>query len=316
MAEPRQLPLFSSQPQSEKDLNDYTQIQHALPLFAEHLKQEGKTAHTVKAFLGDIGLLVEYHGGEMTISVFQTKHLNEFLHWMENERGVPCSRKTYARRVTSLKVFFKWLKDIGAIRHDPAMRVLQRSGEAPLSYALNADEIERMRTFAAGMERHSKPDTRPEMLFGLLLGTGIKKSEAKRLVLSDVHREEGTEPYLHVHHTSRNVYKERKIGLEPDWLPLFDAYCEQYEIEEAVFTCTPRNLEYILEDISKGAGIPTKVSFEIMRWSSAVRDKRRGVEEDAIREKLGLSKISWNETGRKIQKLVAIQEEREAANRG
>ena len=258
MADPRQLPLFSSQPQSEDDLNRYTQIRHALPLFREYLKKEGKTENTINAFMGDLNLFIEYQGGEMSVSRFQTRHLNEFLHWMENERGVSCSRKTYARRVTSLKVFFKWLTTIEAVRHDPAEKVLQRSGEAPLSYALNPDEIERMAEFAATMERHGKPDTRPAMLFHLLLDTGIKKSEAKRLTVEDVHREDVHKPFLHVHHTSRNVYKERKIHLSPEWFPLYDDYCQQYEIEDAIFTCTPRNLEYIWRTCPRAPEFPPK----------------------------------------------------------
>lgn len=309
MSEPRQLPLFASQPQSEDDLNPYTQLQHTLPLFADYLKREGKSTHTIKAFIGDMNLLVEYVGGETALRTFQTKHLNEYLVWMEKGRGVPCSRKTYARRVTTLKVFFKWLLDIGATKHDPAKAVLQRSGEAPLSYALNPDEIRRVLAFARTLERKGHPDTRPELLFRLLLDTGIKKSEAMRLTAEDVKRE--GKPYLHVHHTTKNSYKERKIDLDPDWLPLFDTYCDQYEIKDAVFTCTARNLEYILADLSKGADIPTKISFEIMRWTSAVRDARAGVDDDLIREKMGLSRISWNETGRKIQRLLDMQLDKE-----
>jgi len=311
MADPRQLPLFTDQPKKEADLNKLTPLSKTFPLFEEHLRKEGKTQNTIKAFLADMSLLGEHAGDETAVGTFQTKHLNAYLKWMESGRGVPCSRKTYARRVTSLKVYFKWLKTIGVLSHDPAKAVLQRSGEAPLSYALNPEEIERMGSFAQGMERRGKPDTRPEMLFWLLLDTGIKKSEAKRLLLADVIREDPDEPYLHVHHTSRNVYKERKIPLDPAWLGVFDEYVEQYEIEDTLFTCTPRNLEYILADMSKGADIPTKVSFEVMRWTSAVRDARRGIDGDTIREKLGLSRISWHETSRKIERLMEIQEEAE-----
>lgn len=309
MAEPRQLPLFSTQPQSEKDLNRHTQIQHALPLFVEYLRTEGKSPHTIKSFIGDLNLLIEHAGGEIALGSFQTKHLNAYLTWMERDRGVPCSRKTYARRVTTLKVFFKWLKGIGAITHDPAKAVLQRSGEAPLSYALNHDEIQQVMAFALTMERKKERDTRPQLLFWLLLDTGIKKSEAMRLLVTDIKRE--AEPYVHVYHTSRNVYKERKIAVDPAWLDLLDEYIEQYGIKDRVFTCTARNLEYILADLSAGAGLDVKVSFEIMRWTSAVRDARAGVDGDVIREKLGLSRISWSETGRKIERLIEWQDRRE-----
>ena len=54
-------------------------------------------------------------------------------------------------------------------------------------------------------------------------------------------------------------------------------------------------------------GLPDQVSFEMLRWTSAVRDTRAGVGDDIIREKLGLSPISWIETHAKIKKLVEQQ---------
>jgi integrase/recombinase XerD len=71
-----------------------------------------------------------------------------------------------------------------------------------------------------------------------------------------------------------------------------------------LFTCTARNLEYILEHLGEEAGVPHKISFEMMRWTSAVRDFQAGVDPNTIREKLGLSKISWVETFRKIRQLA------------
>ncbi len=313
MVEPRQLPLFSSEPGHEYDLNPYTEYQHALPLFADHLKKEGKSPNTIKAFLADLRLLGDHAGEDKALGTFQTRHLDGFLHWMEKERGVPCSRKTYARRVTSLKVFFKWLKTINAINHDPAKAVLQRSGAAPLSYALTPAEIDRVIEFSRTMVRKGERDTRPELLFRLLLGTGMKKSEVMRLTLEDVIADGDDMPYLHIHHISRNVYKERKVDIDPDWVTLLEDYTVQYTITDKLFTCTARNLEYILADLSKGASVSTQISFEIMRWTCAVRDTRAGVEEDEIREKMGLSQISWAETGRKVEQLVEKQIEQEAA---
>ncbi|MFN8371694.1 MAG: hypothetical protein U0694_02295 [Anaerolineae bacterium] len=70
----------------------------------------------------------------------------------------------------------------------------------------------------------------------------------------------------------------------------------QYQPRETIINCTARNLEYILEDIGKGADIGEKISFEMLRWTCAVRDYVSGMEPDLIREKLGLSPISWHET--------------------
>jgi len=103
---------------------------------------------------------------------------------------------------------------------------------------------------------------------------------------------------------ARDVYKERRITLSPVWLTVLDEYLQQYQPSGPIFNCTARNLEYVLEDIGYAAGLNRKLSFEMLRWSCAVRDFRAGMDPDHIREKLGLSRISWVETYAKIQMLA------------
>ena len=79
---------------------------------------------------------------------------------------------------------------------------------------------------------------------------------------------------------------------------------QQYKPKEHLFECTPRNLEYVLEEVGERAGIRRmQVGFETLRWTCAVRDFRLGMPEDRLRQKMGLSKISWRETREKIYAL-------------
>ena len=50
---------------------------------------------------------------------------------------------------------------------------------------------------------------------------------------------------------------------------------------------------------------PSRLSFEMLRWTCAVRDRRAGMKEETLRHKLGLSEITWYETWPKIEKLSA-----------
>ena len=312
MASTRQLPLVASQPTSVKDLNSQTELRYTFGLFADYLKEEGKSEHTIKAFTSDLQLLAEFSREDTPIGSYNSDRLNAFMHWLEFGRGVPCSRKSYARRVTTLKVFFKWLRGVEAITTDPARGVLQRSGPAPLAAVLSPEEVHDAIQFARTMKRSKDEyDTRPEMLFRLILDTGIKKSEAMTLTAASLDRSNPQRPVLLVKSKVRNVYKERRIELASDWLEIYDAYMMQYRPEDAIFDCTSRNLEYILTDVGEGADIPTKLSFEMLRWTCAVRDTRAGMEAEAVREKLGLSPISWHETSAKIRQLIAQQLEDE-----
>jgi integrase/recombinase XerD len=302
----RQLPLFPSQPNTPAEISKATPIGATLELFQRFLSREGKSPHTVKAFMGDMMLFCEYTNENTPVGKYTTSVLNDFLDWMEHRRGVSCSRKTYARRVTTLKVYFKWLRAISAIQHDPALAVLQRSGSAPLAHVLNPQQIDAIIQAARHQKKGDELDTRPELLFRLLLETGMKKSETGELKLENIERSKA-QASLVTKHKVKNIYKERRLELSAEILPLLDAYVEQYGITEKLFTCTTRNLEYILSDLGEAAGVDFRLSFEGMRWTLGVRELRFGIEEDLIREKLGLSQTSWYETSQKIRRLVAQQ---------
>ena len=102
---------------------------------------------------------------------------------------------------------------------------------------------------------------------------------------------------------------ERKLDLDPDWLELLDEYLEQYQPHDTLFTCTARNLEYTLTDVGEAVGLKQGLlSFENLRWISALQDWENDVEKDDIRQKLGLSKVTWRETKSKLAKLAAERE--------
>ena len=304
----KQLPLFPGP--GEHVLTRNSPLSEALPPFLDHLRAEGRSVHTISAFSSDLNLLREFFGDETPLKTFTTTRLNQFMEWIEHGRGVPCSRKSYARRVTTLKVFFKFLKAERVIPSDPAAALLQRSGAAPLQPVLSDADVRRLLEHTQSLRFADKPDARPDLLVRLLLDTAIKKSECMDLTSSHVHRENPGEPFLVIRHRKpNNVYKERNIALDPEWLSVLDEYVEQYTPQEKLFECTARNLEYVLSDAAKGAGVEGKVSFEVLRWTSAVRDYLRGVDLEVLREKMGLSRISWRETGDKIVRLAALQNE-------
>ncbi len=302
----RQLPLLPGS--GEHALTRHSTFGEALQPFLDHLRQEGRSLHTIHAFASDLRLVSEFFGDQTRLEEFTTSRLNRFMAWIEAGRGVPCSRKSYARRVTTLKVFFKFLHHEKVLPDDPAAPLLQRSGAAPLQPILSDIEIERLLAQTAMMRLGDRPDARPDLLLRLLLDTAIKKSECMELTPEHILHDDPAHPVLLIRHKKPgNVYKERKIALDPSWLDVLDEYRDQYRVTDTIFDCTARNLEYILHDVATAAGVDGKVSFEILRWTSAVRDYRRGADLEALREKMGLSRISWRETGDKIIRLAALQ---------
>lgn len=316
MSETKQSSLF---PKSElapdsgqPHLSAEASIQAALGLFENHMRDEGFSINTRKAFTSDVRLLGKYLGIGQPIGEIGTKNLNDFLDWLLNKRGVPCSPKSYARRVTTLKVFFGWLHETGVLPTDPSTAVIQRSVKSPLPTLPTNEELEQAlavtERIRAGSGDH-KADARPHLLLTLLLQTGIKKGEAMAMVPNHIDRSQPERPILFIRYANPQLrYKERKIPLTPDWLVILDEYMGQYEIKDTIFTCTPRNLEYILSDVATEAGLARGLlSFENLRWCAALADWRAGEEQDDIRQKLGLSKITWRDTKNKLEQLVELE---------
>lgn len=309
MSDKQQLPLFTSD--GFAHLTRQATLQDSVLPFQRYLRSEGKTLNTIKGFTSDLHLLCQYFGNDRPLLNLRTSDLNHFLEWLEHGRGQTCSRKSYARRVTTLKVFFKWLEQTRIRTDNPAKAILQRSGPAPLQAIISPYEIETLLSYSNQLRSSNKPDTRPALLIQLLLDTGIKKSECMELAFEHVVRNP-EQPMLIVRHKDRqNQYKDRHIALGMDWPILLEEYRRQYKVNQIIFPCTARNLEYVLHDTATAAGIQSRVSFEILRWTSAVRDYMKGVDMESLREKMGLSRISWRETSEKIIKIADQQRARQ-----
>lgn len=307
------LPLFSSGAELESPaavgvpgVRPDTGLSAAILAWAEALASAGKSENTVKAFTADLRLLAERLGGGMSVAAVGTHDLRNFLEWMTTRRGVPCSPKTYSRRVTSLKAFFRWLNEGGVLDSDPAAPVPQHTVLSPLPEVLAGDELQAVLARAAALRREDPADARPFTLVHLLLHTGIKKGECLAIHLNHVDLRGVEGPLLYVRYPDvRKRYKERKLPLEAEWLPAFDEYRRQYKPQDRLFPWSARRLEYLLEELGTLAGLDKHLSFDMCRWTYALRRQHEGMEADRIRQRLGLSKIQWREVGTKLEALAA-----------
>ncbi|MDF1512328.1 MAG: site-specific integrase, partial [Anaerolineae bacterium] len=145
-----------------------------------------------------------------------------------------------------------------------------------------------------------KPDARPHLLFLLILNTGIKKNECININLYHLDITNPEKPDLWIRYRNpQRRHKERCIPLPPSIVPVLDEYLTQYKPDEKLFPWTGRNLEYVLSNVCEKAGLP-RLSFEMIRWTCAVRDYAEGMDPQKLRHKLGLSQISWYEVEAKL----------------
>lgn len=324
-----QLSLFEAPPEPEPSLTEartqidlsranalipHTALSTAMNAYRSHMVARQFSENTVKSFMYDLDIVAEYFTGNKPIGEIAHRDLERFIDWLVTGRGVPCNPKSLARRITTLKAFFGWLCETGAIPVDPAAPIVHQPVKTPLPDILFDKEVDAVlaatqklrRGLATQSDSPPKPDVRPHLLVTLLLDTGIKKSECVAIRLDHIDLSEAAEPALWIRYAdARHRHKERKLRLERAWPKLLEEYKSQYDVKDALFPWSARNLEYVLADVGKLAGLAKPLSFETLRWTSAVRAKRGGVPDEALRRKMGLSTITWREVGEKLAKLTA-----------
>ena len=179
-------------------------ILEILPAFEQHMREEGFANNTIKSFASDVRLIGNYFP-DKPINEYGTEDLNKFLFWLLNERGVSCSPKSYARRVTTIKVLFGWLSKSDLVVINPAEAVVQASASSPLPVIPSETQIDKAvqvaeawrdgQTLQGGSR---KVDVRPLVLLKLLLQTGGKKGEIKGIHLEHILRDDEDNPQIYI----------------------------------------------------------------------------------------------------------------------
>lgn len=286
-------------------ITESTLLQPAIQAWKFFLRDQGRSHHTLKAFEADMMLLEEFMPTDKQVGQISTKDLEDYLSWLEKDRGVPCSPKTLSRRTTSLKSFFRWLTQNAVISVDPAEKLIQKTVTSPLPTVLTAKELQVALEAADSIRTSASADPRPYVLLMLVLETALKKGECLNLKTNHLELGNPEEAYVFVRYPNQRYrFKERKISVSPQWVEAYNQYAEKYQIKDQVFPWSQRRLEYLLEDVTKAGKMDKHISFDMLRWTSALNDLSNSVEQDKIRQKLGISKIQWREVKSKLRNLA------------
>lgn len=286
-------------------ITESTLLQPAIQSWKIFLRDQGRSHHTLKAFEADLQLLEVFLPTDKQIGQISTKDLENFLYWLEKDRGVPCSPKTLSRRITSLKSFFRWLTQNAVIPTDPAEKIVQKTVSSPLPIVLSRQELAAALEAADELRKADNQDFRPYVLLKLVLETALKKGECLNLKTNHLELSNPDEAYIFVRYPNQRYrFKERKIEVSPEWVEAYLQYAEKHQITEQVFPWSQRRLEYLLEDVTNAAKMDKHISFDMLRWTSALNDFSNGIAQDTIRQKLGVSKIQWREVKHKLHNLA------------
>ncbi|MFN3705075.1 MAG: tyrosine-type recombinase/integrase [Thermoflexales bacterium] len=289
-------------------------LQEAIELFKLHLRSRNLSLNTRRCFLSDLGLFQDFlnllsdePASMWALSRIKREHVRAFIEHEERRKGAN-SPKSVERRLTSLKVFFRWLHKRNYLPLDIAADVPYKPAAESLPTYLTEAQVQAVLEAARVLAAGPRADTRPLAIIHLILDTGIKKSECLRLTLEDVSL---SERMIHVRYPQRHLkFKERDLPISEASAIALEQHLARFRPQRRLFECTGRNLEYLFNrKVAPLAGL-SSLTFEMLRWTCAMREYRRGNADDLrMQTTFGLSEIGWAEMEAKLKRLLA----REAA---
>jgi integrase/recombinase XerC len=161
-------------------------VQAILDEFDEYLDlQCGRSAHTRRAYLGDLRSLFDFLDGRG--SGLDALSLQVLRSWLATAAGAGAARTTLARRTSAVKAFTAWAVRRGVLATDPAARLQVPKAHRTLPSVLRQDQaLAAMTAAKSGAQQGDPLALRDRLIVEMLYATGIRVSELCGLDLDDV----------------------------------------------------------------------------------------------------------------------------------
>ncbi|OBI11340.1 recombinase XerC [Mycobacterium sp. E2327] len=153
--------------------------------FDEYLAlQCGRSAHTRRAYLGDLRSLFAFLDGRG----LEALSLPVLRAWLASAAGAGAARTTLARRTSSVKAFTAWAARRGLLTGDPGARLQVPKAHRTLPSVLRQDQaLQAMAAAKSGAQQGDPLALRDRLIVEMLYATGIRVSELCGLDVDDVH---------------------------------------------------------------------------------------------------------------------------------
>ena len=156
--------------------------------FADHLTLErGRSNHTQRAYLGDIGSLLDYLVARKADATLNDLTLPLLRSWLAAQAAAGAARTTLARRTSAVKTFTAWAARRGLLTVDPATRLQLPKARRTLPAVLRQDQaLDAMAAAKSGTQQGDPLALRDRLIVELLYATGIRVGELCGLDIDDV----------------------------------------------------------------------------------------------------------------------------------
>lgn len=263
--------------------------------FIDELTYEKKYSKlTINGYEKDLKLFLEYLL-EQNIKNYKSVSYQDIRLYISYLHSLNYNNKTISRHISSIRSFFKYLKNNNYITTNPCILISNPKLEHKLPKYLNFEDTEKLLN---AFDNNNYIGLRNNLIMEILYSTGIRVSELVKIRLSDIS----------ISSRSIRIYgkgsKERIVYFGSRLIDLLNKYLnESYNklnvnnldyliVSNKGFQINDRFVRKIIDDAAKIAGIKLKISPHVLRHTFATHMLMDGADLRSVQELLGHENLS------------------------
>ncbi|MEQ4517902.1 tyrosine recombinase XerC [Pseudarthrobacter sp. B907] len=268
--------------------------------FGRYLEAErGRSAHTVRAYLADVGSLLAHAVSENAENLADLE-LGTLRRWLGAQSEAGMSRATLARRAATARAFTAWAVREELITADPALRLKAPKREKSLPGVLQQGQVQRLVAGAESAAAGGEPlAVRNRAMLELLYATGVRVGELSGLDVDDLDPDRRTLRVLGKGNKERTVPYGLPAALAvDDWLRRGRPALAAAESGPALFLgargkrVDQRQVRSVVNGLLDGLGDTSATGPHALRHSAATHLLDGGADLRAVQEILGHSSLA------------------------
>ncbi len=281
-------------------------MRELIDVFLNYLSVErGISVNTLDSYRHDLNFYMDYLAANHIDAISNTTK-NEVVNFMFSQKDKGLSPNSISRRLTAIKVFYKFLTRERILKADPVSQVDSPKLWRKIPEALSLNEVEAL---LAEPNTRCIQGIRDKTFLEILYATGMRVSEAANLKVADVNLEVGFIRCL------GKGNKERIIPLGKKAIESINKYLsasrkQLLNKKENEFLLLSRfgkrisrqSLWKIIKKYARQAKIEKSIKPHILRHSFATHLLERGADLRSVQEMLGHSNISTTQIYTHINK--------------
>ena len=268
--------------------------------FSRYLEMErGRSAHTVRAYLSDVGSLLA-HAVSEGVTDLDGLDLGTLRRWLGSQSESGMSRATLARRSATARAFTAWAVREDLIDADPALRLRAPKREKSLPGVLHQQQVLRLVEGAESAASGGEPlALRNRAMVELLYATGIRVGELAGMDVDDLDPDRRTLRVLGKGNKERTVpYGVPAALAVDDWLRRGRPALAAGTSGAALFLgargnrVDQRQVRSVVKVMLEGLGDTAATGPHALRHSAATHLLDGGADLRAVQEILGHSSLA------------------------